>query len=133
MPILTIPAIVKGDENIITLSRSTLLADSKVVADSYFNDVNNWKKISVIYETDVGNQKEQLIFDASLSDPTDIFDVSLTARDNWNVKAVTIFDFDGGYLRLYRGDLTTAEFDIVILPPLPLIEQLLSNNQNSLL
>ena len=119
MTILTIPVVTKGQTNIITLNKTTLAADVKVVADSYFAVQSNWKQVVVTYKTDIGSQKHQLVFDASVTTPTENFDISLKARDNWNVKSLTIYDFDEGYLRLYRGDLTVAEFDIVADAPAP--------------
>jgi hypothetical protein len=115
MAILTIPSITKGQSNVINLSKSELALNAKVIADSYFSVQSNWNKIIVTYQCDSGKQKNDCIFDASLGSPVGDFDVSSIARDgNWEVQSLTIMDFDNGYLKLLRGDLTTAEFDIVL-------------------
>jgi hypothetical protein len=114
MAIITKPTIAKGQANEIDLSKSDLAAVSKVVNDSYFSDQTNWSKVAMEYESDTGEQIEMLIFDASQESPKANFEVSEKAKDNWQVKSVIIMDFDGGYLKLGRGDLTVADFDIAL-------------------
>jgi hypothetical protein len=114
MAIITKPTISKGQANEIDLSKSDLAAVSKVVNDSYFSDQANWSKVAMEYESDTGEQIEMLIFDASQESPKANFEVSEKAKDNWQVKSVIIMDFDGGYLKLGRGDLTVEEFDIAL-------------------
>jgi hypothetical protein len=114
MPIVTIPSISKGQENTITLSKSELASQAKVIADSYFSDQLNWKQVVLTYDSEPGNQFKKVIFDASQITPEGILKLSDTARDEFEIQSLTIFDFDGGYLKLYRGDLNTAEFDIVL-------------------
>jgi hypothetical protein len=114
MAILTKPTIAKGQPNEIDLSKSELALLSKVVNDSYFSDQTNWSKVIVEYKSAEGNQHEMMIFDASEASPKANFEVSEKARDSWEVQSVKIMDFDGGYLKLGRGDLTVEEFDIVL-------------------
>lgn len=114
MAILTKPTISKGQANEFDLSKSDLAAVSKVVNDSYFSDQTNWSKVIVEYKSAEGNQHEMMIFDASETSPKGNFEVSEKARDNWEVQSVKIMDFDGGYLKLQRGDLTVADFDIIL-------------------
>lgn len=114
MAILTKPTISKGQANEFDLSKSDLAAVSKVVNDSYFSDQANWSKVAMEYESDTGEQIEMLIFDASQESPKANFEVSEKAKDNWQVKSVIIMDFDGGYLKLGRGDLTVENFDIAL-------------------
>ena len=112
MAIITKPsAIDKGVENVITLNKADLASDTKVVADSYFSDQNNWNTIYITYKTPEG-QVNDVIFDASEASPVGSFNPSLKGRDAWEVQSVTIQDFDNGSLKLLRGDLTVAEFDI---------------------
>ena len=114
MTIITKPsAIDKGVENVITLNKADLASDTKVVADSYYSDQNNWKNVYITYKTPEG-QVNDVIFDASEASPTGSFNPSLKARDTWEVQSVTIQDFDNGSLKLLRGDLTVAEFDIAL-------------------
>lgn len=114
MSIITKPTIAKGQPNEIYLSKSELAAVSKVVNDSYFSDQTNWSKVAMEYESTEGKQIEIVIFDATESSPKGNFEVSQKARDSWEVQSVKIVDFDGGYLKLYRGDLAVEEFDIVL-------------------
>ena len=114
MAIITKPsAIDKGVENAITLNKADLASDAKVVADSYFSDQNNWKNVYITYKTPEG-QVNDVVFDASEASPLGSFNPSLKALDTWEVQSVTIQDFDNGSLKLFRGDLTVAEFDIVL-------------------
>jgi hypothetical protein len=113
MPIIGKPVeILKNQDNIFTLDKVALGNESKVSSDPYFSDQANWKKVFVAYLTDVGNQVEFVDFDATLGSPTGNFRVSDKARDLWQVDALIIQDFDGGYLRFERSELTTAEFDV---------------------
>ena len=114
MAILTKPTISKGQANEFDLSKSDLAAVSKVVNDSYFSDQTNWSKVIVEYKSAEGNQHEMVIFDASEASPKGNFEVSEKAKDSWEVQSVKIMDFDGGYLKLNRGDLTVEDFDIVL-------------------
>lgn len=121
MPIIGKPVeILKNQDNIFTLDKVALGNESKVSSDPYFSDQANWKKVFVAYLTDVGNQVEFVDFDATLGSPTGNFRVSDKARDLWQVDALIIQDFDGGYLRFERSELTTAEFDVdfgAVAPP----------------
>ena len=114
MAIITKPTIAKGQANEFDLSKSDLAAVSKVVNDSYFSDQTNWSKVIVEYKSAEGNQHEMVIFDASEASPKGNFEVSEKAKDSWEVQSVKIMDFDGGYLKLNRGDLTVADFDIAL-------------------
>jgi hypothetical protein len=114
MAILTKPTIAKGQPNEIDLSKSELALLSKVVNDSYFSDQANWSKVIIEYKSAEGSQHEMMIFDATGDSPKGNFEVSEKARDSWEVQSVKIMDFDGGYLKLGRGDLTVEEFDIAL-------------------
>lgn len=112
MAIITKPTISKGQANEFDLSKSDLAAVSKVVNDSYFSDQTNWSKVILEYKSAEGNQHEMVIFDASEASPKGNFEVSEKAKDSFEVQSVKIMDFDGGYLKLQRGDLTVEDFDI---------------------
>jgi len=115
MAIITKPvSIDKGTENVITLNKADLASDTKVVADSYFSDQNNWNKIFITYKTPEGNQVNDVAFDASEATPVGSFNPSLKARDTWEVQSITILDFDNGSLKLLRGDLTIGDFDVFL-------------------
>ena len=112
MAIITKPTVAKGQANEFDLSKSDLALVSKVVNDSYFSDQANWSKVVLQYESSEGEQQEIVVFDASEASPKANFEVSENARDSWEIKSVIIMDFDGGYLKIDRGELTVAEFDI---------------------
>jgi hypothetical protein len=109
MPILNKPAFVKGQNNQITLSKSDL---AQQVSDLYFQDSANWKQVVLFYETSEGKQRKALIYDASQGTPAANFNISQRARDEWQIKRVAFYDFDGGSLTLKRDNLTVSEFDI---------------------
>lgn len=112
MAIITKSTVAKGQANEFDLSKSDLAAVSKVVNDSYFSDQANWSKVILQYESVEGEQQEVVVFDASEASPKGSFEVSEKARDSWEIKSILIMDFDGGYLKINRGELTVEEFDI---------------------
>lgn len=113
MPIITKPgSIEKNIPATITLNKSSLVLNSVVVADAYFGNTANWNEVIINYVSSVGGQKKSLVFDASLASPTASFLVSLKARDTFEVHDIVIADFDGGFLKINRPSLTTADFDI---------------------
>jgi len=107
--------ITKGQDNEVTLSKVNLESTIAGIGsgDLYFEDQANWKQVKAVYLTDEGKQVNELIFDASLASPLGNFNPSSLARDTWEIKAIIIFDFDGGFLKINRGDLTVADFDII--------------------
>jgi len=104
----------KGQDNQVTLDKSQLVADSIVSADSYFSDSSNWKYVVVSYQSTEGSQLEKVSFNVVGPSTTvnSSFKVSDKARDTFEVQSVTIYDFDGGYLKLSRDQLVVADFDI---------------------
>ena len=119
MAIITKPVggILKGVPATITLNKSELSALTLVSADSYFSVTANWNKIILSYKSSEGNQQEIVEFDATLSSPTGFFDVSLKARDLFEIQVIKIIDFDGGIFTIPRSELTTADFDVEFLNP----------------
>jgi len=109
----------KGQDNLASLDKSQLLLESKVSNDSYYSDSSNWNYVVVTYKSVGGNQLSNVIFDASLENPTASFYITEKARDVWEVKSVRIDDFDGGYLSFDRNELTVSDFDLSFLPPEP--------------
>ena len=114
MSIITKPTIQKGQANSITLSKSDLVSQLETVSSSDFSDPSNWKQVVLTYESTAGNQMKRVVFDATDENPEGIFELSDKARDEFEVKTLTIFDFDGGYLKLERNELTVVEFDIFV-------------------
>ena len=113
--IITKPvSIDKGVENIIQLSKTDLLLHAKVIADSYFSDESNWSKVFITYKTPEGQVNDVIFEDTSVGTPSGSFNPSLKARDDWDVQSLTILDFDNGSLKILRGDLNVADFDIFI-------------------
>jgi hypothetical protein len=115
MSILTKAAApVKGSSTLFTLDKAALATVTSVAADAYFSDSANWKSVSLLYHSSVGNQHEIVKFDASQSSPTSKFLVSEQSRDIFEIKEIVIKDFDGGTFKVLRSELTTAEseFDV---------------------
>ena len=108
----TFPTVVKGDNNQFVLDVNLLLTDVQANKDSYFSDINVWKRVIVTYDTDQGGQTEHIDFNPARNPSTGSFKISSEARDTWEVQAVTIVDKDGGSIVYYRDELDTAYFDL---------------------
>jgi hypothetical protein len=119
MAIITKPSggIFKGTPAEITLNKSELALLPIVLLDDYFSVTTNWNKIILSYKSSEGNQQEIVEFDATLSSPTGFFDVSLKARDLFEIQVIKIIDFDGDIFIIPRSELTTSDFDVEFLNP----------------
>lgn len=119
MAIITKPAggILKGVPATITLNKSELASLPSVSADSYFSITSNWNKVILSYKSLTGNQQEIVEFDATLASPTGFFDVSLKARNGFNIQVLKIVDFDGDIFTVPRSQLNTADFDVEFVNP----------------
>lgn len=106
----------KDQDNIASLDKSQLLLESKVSSDPYYSDSSNWNYVVVTYKSVGGNQLSNVIFDASLENPTGSFYISEKAKDIWEVQSVRIDDFDGGFLSFSRSELNVSDFDISFVP-----------------
>jgi hypothetical protein len=124
MAIITKPVggIFKGVPATITLNKSELSALASVSADSYFSVTANWNKIILSYKSSEGNQQEIVEFNATLSSPTGFFDVSLKARDFFEIQVIKIIDFDGDIFIIPRSELTTSDFDVEFEEQPPVVE-----------
>jgi alpha-tubulin suppressor-like RCC1 family protein len=131
MSTITKPIIQKGQANVLTLSKSELATQSKIVSDSDFNDQSNWKQVVLTYESTAGKQMKRVVFDASEATPEGVLELSDKAKNEFKVKSLTIFDFDGGYLKLERDELTVLEFDIDFISPIFDLVTVSSNNINN--
>lgn len=103
--------IVKGDPAQFTLDRNGLSQLSIVQADEYFNDVNNWNEISLVYKNEFGG-REEAKFNAALLNPQTDFLVSIRARGVFNLDAIIIHDFDNGYLLIPKSAISVTDFDL---------------------
>lgn len=100
----------RGSDYSMSLSKTDLLALSPVVESSYFSNAANWKEISLVYRSVGGNQFETVLFGVNNQIIQDgIFSVSLKSRMEFKAVAVTIHDFDGGYLDILRVNIPEAE------------------------
>jgi len=119
MAIITKPVggIFKGVPATITLNKSELSALASVSADSYFSVTTNWNKVILSYKSFDGNQQEIVEFNATLSSPTGFFDVSLTARNFFEIQVIKIIDFDGGIFIVPRSELVIVDFDVIFVTP----------------
>jgi hypothetical protein len=104
-------SIEKGQSNVITLNKALLNAE---FTNTYFDVLTNWKSVIGTYKTPEG-QINDVVFDASEASPQGDFNPSALAQNSdWEIQSITIQDFDNGSLKLLRGDLTTADFDIIL-------------------
>lgn len=124
MPIITKPnPVVKGSNNIFTLSKADLLLNEQVAADVYYSDSDNWNIVKLNYISSSGNQFKEVIFDATQLSPEGIFYASSKSLDVFKIVNLKIYDFDGGSLTVESRSLTVSEFDIdmsVVPGPTPL-------------
>ena len=110
---LTKNPVVKGEPSTFTLTKATLVAHPSLAGDTFYQDTTNWKEVHLVYKSTVGNQPEVVKFtDLSGANPTGTFDVSEKARDAFEIQAILIYDFDGGYKFIPRSSLTIATFDV---------------------
>jgi hypothetical protein len=118
MPIITKPSsIQKNSPAEISLDKSALAAVTSVAASAYYSDSANWKEVFIYYKSSVGNQREVLKFNATISSPVATFLVSEKARDIFEVQKIVIVDFDNGSITVPRSQLTVVEFDVDMTPP----------------
>lgn len=111
----TAPA--KDASTTVSLNKTELSQLSVVAADLIFSDTANWRKVEISYGSSVGNQRKILTFDAEQASPTAQLVISDKARDEFEVKKITIIDFDSGYIVVSRADIPTAsaDFDFSLL------------------
>lgn len=101
----------KGQSNTITLNKTSLNA---LFSDTYFDTLTNWQRVIAVYKNPAG-QVNSVVFNAEDATPVGDFNPSSLAVDgDWEIQRIVILDFDGGRLVLDRGDLTTADFDILL-------------------
>lgn len=113
MPIIAKASLpTKGSSTVFTLDKAALAAVASVVADAYYSDSSNWKEVSLVYRSSVGNQSEIVRFDASMVSPTANFAISLRARDVFQIHKIVIKDFDTGIFEVPRSELNISEFDV---------------------
>lgn len=108
MSLLILPIIEKGSSASINLNKSALFNLAPVVADSWFSNATNVKRCVVEYNSVVGNQSKQLIFDLSQTSPIDSIYFSPRARDEFRLERVILEDFQGGVLIIERSSLSSS-------------------------
>lgn len=106
----------KNVEYNLTLTKSEILLLPKVANHLYFIDPANWKEIDVTYKTVAGNQYESVIFPVTAGEiQSGEFFVSSKSRGDLTFLKMTIHDFDGGSLPIFRSEIPSPEtFDIPI-------------------
>ena len=116
MAIVTKPA--KIDRNTLTefiLNKQELAELAIVSQDTFFSDSSNWKSVSVVYRSDIGDQNSIVKFDATKNQPKSSFLATFNARDLFEITKIIIEDFDNGKFEIYRDNLPVEQFDV----PLP--------------
>ena len=109
----------------VTFTKADLQADASFIAatasDPFFRDSTNWKVVEIVMRATEGGQTETMVFDCDNVDLTATTDflVSETSRWIWEVDTVSVFDFDGGSLKLSAkdGQLNPAEFNFNLRVP----------------
>jgi len=114
MSMITKPSVTKGVSAQFTLNKTSLSNHPSVLADSYFQDTDNWYRVNAVYKSSPGSQYEIVEFDAVQANPTGNFLVSLKARDLFQIEKLVIVDFDGGFLEIPRSELETEDWDVTI-------------------
>jgi hypothetical protein len=111
MPIITKSSPIAKDAPItFTLDKAALAALPVVVADAWFADDANWKKVILNYGSSLGNEMITVSFDATLATPTSSFLAISPSRDAFEIISITIQDFNQGTLRVPTSSLNQAEF-----------------------
>jgi hypothetical protein len=112
--IISLPeTIVKGTTAEIGIDKAALAALTPVSSDAYFQSSSVWKYIVLVYKSPTRDQKEHVLFDATVASPVGNFDVSQYFEGSTaEIDSILIKDFDGGRLSISRAELTTADFDI---------------------
>jgi hypothetical protein len=111
MPIITKSSPIAKDAPItFTLDKAALAALPVVVADAWFADDANWKKVILNYGSSLGNEMIVVSFDATLATPTSSFLAISPSRDVFDIISITIQDFNQGTLRIPTSSLNQAEF-----------------------
>jgi hypothetical protein len=111
MPIITKSSPIAKDAPItFTLDKAALAALPVVVADAWFADDANWKKVILNYGSTLGNEMITVSFDATLATPTSSFLAISPSRDVFDIISITIQDFNQGTLRIPTSSLNQAEF-----------------------
>lgn len=110
MALLTIPAITKGAEATVTLTKSDLIALAPVVASSWFSASSNANiaSVKVIYKSTAGNQKKSLFFDFSQTTPSSKVLFSTHARSTFAISKIIVQDFDQGTLVIQGSDIPSG-------------------------
>lgn len=115
MAILIKPAKIDRDSlTEFTLNKQELAELSAVSENSFFSDISNWKSVSIVYRSDVGDQNSVVKFDATKNEPKSTFLATFNARDLFEVTKITIEDFDGGKLEIHKNDLPIEQFNVAL-------------------
>ena len=113
MSILTKPALIKkGYTYTFSISKTELLSHPMVDGHDYFNNSENWKEVTIQYRS--VNQIETVCFHMLNGEPqSGTFKLSSFARSGFIFAALTIHDYDGGFLILKRSDFDPeTQFDL---------------------
>lgn len=113
MPIITKPALAKGDSVFFTLDKTALAAVGSVAADPFLASPNNWEKVVIEFDSSESNQSKVVVFDPSQTTPEGLFFTTVNARGDFLVRKINIYGPQGYKLVIPRASLTAAEFDVI--------------------
>jgi hypothetical protein len=120
MPIITKPSSIEKDvPATFTLDKAVLAALPIVVANSWFSDTANWKKVLINYKSTSDNERIIVQFDATQPSPTSSFLAIAPSKDVFEVSSIYIIDFNYGALSVPASSLDQEEFivDFSVAPP----------------
>jgi len=124
MTIIVKPSIIrKGDLNQLELDQEQLLLHPVVAANEYYSNTKRWRFIMLTYVTVPNGNVAKVVFDpnddfitAVAPDPVVFgdFTPSEFAENDFQIRMLSIYGFDNSSLDVYRSDLDTVEFDILL-------------------
>lgn len=111
---LTQAAITKGTPAEFSLVKSELAA--LVPQGHYFADSANWRQVILHYQSSAAHKQNVFVrMDSTLATPVGNFSLSPRALNDFEIKFITIYDFDGGKYVIKRNLLPSIEFDVNIV------------------
>ena len=113
-----------GTTSTVTLDKTELEALPEVLADAYFSDPANIRRVGIIFRSESGGQDKPMLFDYSQATPTSTITFSSTARlEIFQFLKIIIQDFDNGELVIDRSQfdpsLLNLDLDLSV-PPAPI-------------
>lgn len=125
MAILEQPSIIrKGEINQLELDQEQLLLHPVIAANEYYSNTKRWRFLMLTYVTVPNGNVAKVVFDpndaftisGSGADPVVFgdFTPSEFAENDFQIQMLSIYGFDNSSIDVYRNDLNTVDFDILL-------------------